>query len=241
MPYASVTDVLLRSALGPNRGHQFADTRPPVPPAPAIELDYPRIATLPEYKAAVDKLTHFSKQKDEAEARLADLYKQIEVKAKSVEPTTEDVISKAEALLAGEEPGLNLHAEYQATNKRISVLRAAFEAQHSVLRSVTDQLSRAAGRRYQDEHKQRIKRIMAAVDELNAANRSEQALRHDLHRLGYTGETLPAMHLQSVEDPNDVCGNVTYYWYREAKRYSQSATEIAADLRKSRLAAALAG
>jgi chromosome segregation ATPase len=241
MPYASTTDVLVRSMTGPKGGLREVDAPPPRPPAPPIELDYPHIATRPEYKAEEDKLNHFAKQKDEAEAKLADLYKQIEAKAKSVEPTTGDVISRAEALLAGEEPGLNLHAEYQATNKRISVLRAAVEAQHIVLRSVTDQLSRAAGRRYQDEHKQRIKRIIAAVDELNAANRSEQALRNDLHRLGYTGETLPAMHLQTVEDPNAVCENVTYYWYKEAKRYSQSATEIAADLRKSRLAAALAG
>ena len=240
MATMTLTDALLRAYLGPNGGLQPPDAPPPRLPEPAIELDYPRISTQPEYKAAADKLNHFQKQKDEAEAHLADLHEQLAAKAKRVEPTTEDVISKAEALLAGEALDTNLQAEIQADNKRITVLRAAIDAQHNVLRDVIGRLSRAAGSRYQEEHKKRVKRLMAAVDELNAANRHEMALRNDLHRLGYTGETLQAMNLLSVEDPNELCGNPTYYWYQQAKPYAQSAEEVASDNRKRRLEAALA-
>jgi len=240
MPYASTTDVLVRSMTGPKGGLREVDAPPPVPPKPAIEIDYPHIATRPEYKAELDKLNHFAKQKDEAEAKVADLFKQLELASKTVERTDEDAISKAEALLAGEVHGVNLHAEIQAANKLIEALRAAMYAQHAVLRRVNQQLSTAAGRRYQEEHKKRVKRLMAALDELYAADMAERALRDDLARLGYNGEALPAMTFRGAEDPHDRNGNLSYYWYREAENYSQSATEIAAGLRKSRLAAALA-
>jgi len=235
MPNISLTDALLRAYLGPKGGLQPVDAPPPHPPSPAIEIDYPHISTQPEYKVAADKLNHFAKQKEEAEAKLADLHQHLAAKAKRVEPNAEDAITKAEALLAGEEHDVDLHAEIQAANKLIDALRKAVEAQHQVLRQVVSHLSRAAGSRYQDEHRQRVKRLMAAVNELNAANRSEMALRWDLDRLGYTGETLPAMNLRSVEDPTEVCGNTTYYWYREAERYSQTAAEAANEVREARL------
>lgn len=240
MPKTTLTQALLRAYLGPDRVHQAPDPAPSHSPAPPIEIDYPRIDTQPEYRAAVDKLNHFSQQQAEAEAKLAGLHKQLAQACAKPYPTEADAIARADAMLAGEPHDVNLQAEIHAANKLIDALRQAIEAQHGVLRWVTEKFSRAAGRRYEGEHKKRVKRIMAAVDEMNAANRAELALRNDLHRLGYTGETLSAMNLRSVEDPNEVCGNVTYYWYRQAASYSQSAEEIATDVRKRRLAAALA-
>lgn len=240
MPTATLTQVLARSMSGPNHAGQPHDPAPARPPARPIELDYPRITTRPEYKAEVDKLNHFAKQQEEAAAKLADLQRQLEQATKQVVRADEDVISKAEALLAGEEHGVNLPAEIQATAKLIDALRAAVNAQHLVIRRVNQTLSRAAGERYQDEHKKRVRRMMAALDELHAANESELALRHDLMRLGYDGDGLPAMNLRTVEDPHDRNGNVAHYWYREAARYSETPEEKAAWFRKLQLEQALA-
>ena len=79
---------------------------------------------------------------------------------------------------------------------------------------------------------------MAAVVELHAANQAEIDLHHDLARLGYPG-ALMAMRLHTVEDPMDRNGNIAYYWFKEAQKYSKTDTELAAGVRKSRLAAAL--
>lgn len=81
---------------------------------------------------------------------------------------------------------------------------------------------------------------MAAVVELHEANKAEIFLRDDLNRLGYSGDTLPTMALLSVEDPSAVCENLTYYWYEEAKNYVKTDAELAAGVRKAKLAAALA-
>jgi hypothetical protein len=237
MPNASLTAVLNRTMFGPPKGLKPVDAPPPMPPAPPIELDYPRIIEQPEYKAEADKLNRFARQKAEAEAKLVTLQDQLEQASKPAARTEEDAISKAESLLAGEAQGINLQAEIQATNKLIQALGAAQLAQHGVLHRMNEQLSRAAGRRYEDEHKKRVKRLMAAVDELNAANRAEQMLREDLARLGYSGTALPAMSHLGVEDPDALCENVTYYWYRAAKSYTQTDAEFATDLRKKRLRA----
>lgn len=238
MPTLTFAEVYTRAALGPDRGLQPHDAPPRIPARP-IGLDYPHASVQPEYAAETEKLNRFTKQLTEAEVKLADLHNQVRQAAESRVRDEKDAIAEAESLLAGAVP-IDLQHEIQATTKIVDALRKAIEQQHFVARRVNQALSRAAGRRYAEEHKARVKRLMAAVDELHEANQAEQALRDDLVRLGYMGDTLPSMNLHSVEDPCDPCGGITPYWYREAKRYSQSATEIAADLRKARLAASLA-
>lgn len=239
MPNLSFSEVYTRAALGPNGGLQPHDPPPARAPQRPIELDYPHVSAQPEYAAEAEKLNRFVMQLGEAEAKLAQLQKQVHDAAEKRSQVEKDAIAEAESLLAGVAPVDPQH-EIQATVKIIDALRKAIEQQHMVARRVNQALSRAAGRRHAEEHKKRVKRLMAAVDELHAANQAEQALSDDLVRLGYIGETLPSMSLHSVEDPRDPSGGITPYWYREAKHYSQSAAEIAADLRKTRLAASLA-
>jgi len=99
MPHASLTDVILRAMSGPKGGLREPDAAPPRPPEPLIEIDYPRIATQPEYAAAADKLNHFANQKAEAEAKLASLYEQLEQASKSVDRKDEDAIGRLLELL----------------------------------------------------------------------------------------------------------------------------------------------
>lgn len=239
MPTMSFEEVYTRSALGPNGGLQPQDAPPPRPPARPVELDYPHVSAQPEFAAATEKLNRFVKQFTDAEAKLATLHQQVIEAREKRSRIEEDAISEVELLLAGAVP-LDLQHEIQVTTKIVDALRKAIDQQHVVVRRVNQDMSRAAGRRHAEEHKKRVKRLMAAVEEMYAADQAEQALRYDLVRLGYTCESLPAMNLQNVEDPRDVNGGITPYWYREAKNYSKSATEMAAELRKSRLAASLA-
>jgi uncharacterized protein YukE len=240
----TLTDVYLRAALGPRGGLRADDPAPPREPEKKIELDYPNISAQPEYAVEADKLNRFAREGEEAQAKLASLYKRLSQAGTAVNLTDMEVdaITRAESMLAGEVAAsvqTTLHQEIQATNKLADALRNAIEAQHGVLRRVNHELSRAAGRRYAEEHKKLVKRLMAAADELHAANRAEQNFRNDLVRLGYDGTSLPPMNLRSVEDPSDTNGNLTYYWYQEAQKYSKSPEELAAGVRKARLAAAL--
>jgi hypothetical protein len=47
------------------------------------------------------------------------------------------------------------------------------------------------------------------------------------------------MRLHTAEDPFDTNGNVAYYWHKEAKRYVMTPEQVAAGVRKARLASAL--
>lgn len=235
---ASLTDVYVRSLNNADSGALQGDPAPIRQPLKAVELDYPHISTQPEYAIEADKLNRFTTQRDAALTKLQDLRAQAGVATKAEDRTEESVISKAESLLAGDAQK-NLNSEIEQTGKLITALEDAVKVQHGVLLRVTRELSRAAGRRYAEEHKDRVKRLMAAVTELHAANQAERDLHHDLARLGYTEGALPAMVLHSVEDPADRNGNIAHYWFNEAKKYVQSASELAAGVRKSRLAAAL--
>lgn len=229
----TLTDVLLRSLLGPR---QYADDEaPPVhPPQRELTLDYPRITAQPEYAVEAEKLNRFNDQLDKAIKDQAALQAEFNTSFKAEENSEEGAITKAETLLAGEKER-DIQAEMRAANKLIEALRKAVEAQQMVVHRVNQALSRQAGQRYADEHKERVKRVMAAVIELVEANKAELWLRDDLLRLGYNGDTLRPMTLRTVEDPSLVCENVTYYWFEEAKKYVQTDAQVAAGVRKARL------
>lgn len=237
-PNATLTEVMLRAMIGPPGGPRPEDPAPARPPEKPITLDYPHISTQPEYAAEADKLNRFAGQLDAARTKLATLYEQIKTKPVATETAEIDRIAKAESLLAGDEAQEDLHAEIRKTNKLIEALTSAIDAQSNVIRRVTWGLAQAAGRRYAEEHKERVRKLMAAVIELHAANQAETDLHHDLLRLGYPG-ALAAMRLNTVEDPMDKNGNIAHYWFKEAERYVMTDAQVAAGVRKSRLAAAL--
>lgn len=229
----TLTDVLLRAFLGPR---QYADdeARPVHPPPRKLTLDYPHITAQPEYAAEAEKLNRFNVQLEGAIKNQAVLQNEFNLSFKAEETTDASVIAKAESLLAGGKER-DLQSELRAAANLVETLRKAVEAQRMVVQRVDQALSRVAGQRYADEHKERVRRVMAAVIELVESNKAETWLRDDLHRLGYTGDTLPPMTLRSIEDPSLVCQNLTYYWFEEAKKYVQTDAQIAAGVRKARL------
>lgn len=234
---ASLTEVMTRRFVGTILAP--VDQPPAEPPFKPIELDYPHIFSQPEYAAEAAKLNHFAAQRDKAIEKLEALRLQFGAALQPEAKTEDGVIAKAESLLAGDLPR-DIQTEMIETNRIIDALREAIEAQHMVLRRVANTLSRAAGRRYAEEHKERVKRLMAAVVALHAANQDEIDLQSDLIRLGYDGSSLPAMRLHTVENPFDTNGNIAHYWYSEATKYVKTDAELAAGVRKARLAAAVA-
>lgn len=236
---ATLTEVMSRCYANSERALAPPDRPPAEPPFNPIELDYPPLSAQPEYAAEAAKLNHFAAQRDQAIEKLEALKLQFGLTFKPEEKTEDGVIAKAESLLSGELPR-DIQTEMTETHRIIDALREAIDAQHMVLRRVANALSRAAGRRYAEEHKERVKRLMAAVVALHAANQDEIDLQSDLIRLGYDGSSLPAMRLHTVEDPFDSNGNIAHYWYGAALAYTKTSEELAAGVRKSRLAAAMA-
>lgn len=235
----TLTQVALRALLGPNT---FQDDEPaPVhAPLPEITLDYPRIDSQPEYAAELEKLNRFTAQRDQAIKTQEALNAEIERSGDIERAADGDAVAKVERLLAGGAER-DLASERAAATKLIHALGDAIYAQAIVVRKIDHALSRAAGRRFSEEHKERVRRVMAAVVELHAANQAEIQLRTDLGRLGYGGETVPAMVLQSAleQSPFAVSENITYYWFEEAKKYVQTDAQVAAGVRKARLTAAI--
>ena len=227
----NVTNYWNFNAKRPERPARLARVRTPSVPN---SLDYPPISAQPEYAAAFEKFTRFGAERALAAKTLDALRLQASQLRQDDENKESSTISKAESLLSGESP-YSLHAEIDKTSKLIEALDAAIQAQRSILARLEDTLSRAAGRRYADHHKAAVRRLMAAVNELHAANKAELTLRSDLQRLGYGQSTVPPMNLISADDPTDKNGNVAYYWYREAEAYVQTEAELAAKVRRARV------
>lgn len=149
---ATLTDVLLRSALGVTK---YPDDPAPPRPAPReIALDYPRITAQPEYAVEYEKLNRFNAQMDKAVKDHAALQAEFSLSNNEEDATDEGAISKAETLLAGEKER-DLQAEIRTALKLIEALRDAAMAQRAVLHRMDQALSRAAAQHYSDEHKAR--------------------------------------------------------------------------------------
>lgn len=211
-------------------------------PAPATEpatIDYPPISAHPEYVVEQEKLKRFNDQLEATSAKLETLYIQLNAKGTlSAESSERAAIAKAESLLAGDAPK-DILAEIREANRLAEALRGAIDAQNIVVRDLSRSLARAAGLRFKQEHQKRVKRMMDAVIELYAASKAEQEVRERITQLGYPDGSLPAMVLSNIEDPHCPWGGVTNYWFQEAKKYVMTPEELAAGVRKSRLAAAL--
>lgn len=234
----TITEMMTKALLGTRK---YPDEPALVhAPEPEIALDYPRIASQPEYAAELEKLNRFAAQRDQAVKTYDALAIEIDEGNEVERAGDGDALAKVERLLAGG-PERNARVEMASAAKLINALNDAIHAQALVLRQVDQKLSRAAGRRFTEEHKERVRRVMAAVVELHEANQAEIQLRTDLGRLGYNSETVPPMILHSVQDPYATGENVAWYWYEEAKKYVQTDAQLAAGARKAKLAAAVGG
>lgn len=205
-----------------------------VPPKP-LSIDYPPLNAQPEYAVEFQKFTRFTAERQQATKSLEALQVQASQRSIDNEQKETNALSKAESLLAGDLP-YNLQNEIDKASKLIAALDAAIDVQRGVLSRIEESLSRVAGRRYADDHKEAVRRIMVAATELHAANEAEKTLRSDLQSLGYGGATVPPMNLFSVDNPFDTTGNITYYWYRDAARYVQTDAQLAAAVREARVA-----
>lgn len=188
--------------------------------APAV---YPRLLDQPSYREAMGKLSHFRSQLQIEQQKLHEL--QVEY-ARSVnpdenrDPEAEHIILKAEAMISGTAPLQSLVDQIQTKNRLIKALEDASRAQSGIVTDVERALSREAGQHFVAEHKAVVARLVAAVQELHAANKAEADFRTELERMGYYG-ALPAMQFDQVSelDPENRMGCRPYFWMRDVTSY----------------------
>lgn len=190
---------------------------------------YPHINTQPAYREAMDKLEHFSNQLKIEQDNLVELQSE-HVKSfamkKAGEGSDEDTVKDAEALIAA--AAARPLVELIGTKTRlIKALEVAVRAQRSAVGKVVADLSRVAGEQNRDQHKETVRRLAAAVQELHDANKAESDFRSSLEKLGYEGALLP-MQMLGVDDPDSIYGGIAYHWMRDARQYFMTNEEQAA-------------
>lgn len=184
---------------------------------------YPHIRDQPSYREAMSKLSHFRSQVQLEQQKLHEL--QVEY-AESVnpdekrEPEAEHIIQKAEAMISGAAPLQSLAEQIQTKARLIAALESASKAQGDIVRDLECALSREAGQHFVAEHKAVVTRLLAAVEELHAANLAEVEFRNTLERQGYYG-ALPAMLFNQLDelDPTSRGVGRAHFWARDARQY----------------------
>ncbi|AXA93572.1 hypothetical protein [Massilia sp. YMA4] len=184
---------------------------------------YPHIRDQPSYREAMGKLSYFRAQLQIEQQKLHALQAEYAASINSDErrePEIEHVIEKAEALIAGTAPLQSLIDQIQTKTRLIKALEDAARAQSGIVTDVERALSREAGQHFLAEHKAVVARLVAAVEELHAANLAEVEFRNGLDRLGYYG-ALRAMQFDQVAelDPDNRMGCRAHFWAREVRPY----------------------
>lgn len=186
------------------------------------DLEYPALSTIPEYRVEFDKLTRFQAELRKAEDDLvqmkADWFRSQQIEAQQPGIV---LIERAEMLLEGRVP-LTLQEGTRKAEDLIAGLRRAIGAQEVVVRQIAFQLSRKAAQRFAEEHKARTKRVLAAFEELRAANMAEISLRASIDALGYS-QQLPCMRFEYPAEgplePKPNPGGYVYAWHTDITDY----------------------
>jgi hypothetical protein len=188
----------------------------------AITSHFPPLASNPEYRSAMEKLSQFLEQRTQAEREAQELERLRLTPSKQTQDTDADHVARAEALLSGNAaPDLT----QRMTNNRqiLGALSKAIQSQQSIVNNVTTEASQKAAEHFKAEHAKRVKRVVAAVEELAQANSEEAELRHAIEALGYRNR-LPCLSFRPAnEDFNLLTLNGGYIpgWYGEAQRYER--------------------
>ncbi|MBR8214690.1 hypothetical protein [Burkholderia vietnamiensis] len=190
-------------------------------------LDYPRLDSLPEYRAETDKLARFHAELGKCETRNIELHAAwtAEKERKSGE-TDAERIAAAERLLDGK-PAPDIAEKIKQNMVLADSLKRAIASQTLVVHKLRAELSRKAAERFDAEHRQCVKRVVDALLELHAANESEQNLRDSIERLGYDAK-LPFMGFVPPDgeiNPHDPNGGFAPAWFRDAAEYVMTDAE----------------
>ena len=109
------------------------------------------------------------------------------------------------------------------TARKIEALRRAIELQQREVLRIRGEHSRRVCSDAVGEHVARVARVARAVEEMHAANRTEQELRATIEAEGYSSTLLPAMAFlprgEDYFDTRDVDGGYAQSWARDAADY----------------------
>ena len=227
----------IRNNTGPSTTLLAPTDAAPAHVARQLTIEYPRIDQQPEFIDAAAKLRDFGARKAELQERLAQLQAEHAERIASQRSNDRNAndLAAAEALISGARPD-NSTEQMRTLEANIATLARAEFVQRQTLKLVGDDLSRAAGAHFAEQHRAAVARLRDAIEALHLANRAESAIRDDLVQLGYTGPSVPYMGYAAAHDANDHTGSPAFYWLRETADYLQTPAQKQATARKGRLA-----
>jgi hypothetical protein len=160
-----------------------------------------QLGAYPAYAAAASKLEAVTAKLREREAEVRSTERQIYDLLTGGAGHKMDLDRRAAALLAGEE-GIERRVGLEALRTRlgdlsdeISVLGRAVALQRDIVAQIRGDISVAVARQFVPDHHAAIRKIVAALEALEAAHAEELAARVALDRTGCV-QLLPAMTVQ---------------------------------------------
>jgi hypothetical protein len=180
------------------------------------EIAITPITDRPEYIAAIEKLSEFTKQRDFMRMSLDSV--QSKIASLNANQNDGDVIMKATKLLNGEVEA-PLYEKASKLESSIMLLEKAIIAQREAVNDIKRRLGADISLELAPLHKAITSRIVKAIEELSKANNEEIELRGAIESKGYLNVTLPTMTYLGAYDPKDPSGSIAYYWTKSAADY----------------------
>jgi hypothetical protein len=182
-----------------------------------VNMDYPRLESQPEYRAAADKLAQVVAERRRLQREL----KAVEAARHgrfSASLAGSDAIKQGEAMLAGGESGAG-PIQIEKIRHALQLIENAINTQKEVVRIIELDLSRKAAKRCIGQHKAIVTRQIDAVLELYRANEAERCYLAEFDKLGYLPTVLPTRGVYWDDlDPYDEFGP-TYARLKVARAY----------------------
>jgi hypothetical protein len=186
-----------------------------------MHLNYPALDENNEYQQEIARLNRFNAELADTQAELEAV--RVELLKPVVPKSSETMIAEAEMLLT--DSGLETTIERrQVLLKKASYLQKGIVAQRSKCERIKETLSSELAAHFKQEHKNRARRVIAALEELHAANEYEFAFHTAVTKLGYDQKT-PAWRFEppgQPVDPFDKYGGFAPSWYRDAQGYART-------------------
>jgi hypothetical protein len=167
-----------------------------------------------EYSAEVAKHNRFS-------AKLAALDAErtaINAITSAQQTSHDDPVAAAEAMLDGTKAAQENHsARLGEIIREESLLRQALASQRETLDAIAARLSRDVCAKFDTEHQAAARRILAALEELDAALGVADDLRNGIERAGYSAAALPDLAWPLIGRIDDSTGSMAFYKRKELR------------------------
>lgn len=174
-----------------------------------------RLNDNPKFAAEVAKLNRFAEKLTTLDAERT----KINVASQASQASTGDPVEAALAMLDGDKIS---REDYSARLGEIAaeerLLREAIASQTQTIEVVAAKISAEVCAKFYGDHQAAARRILVAMEELDAALGQAADLTNQIERAGYRTSALRDLSWPSVGRISDNSGSLAYYKYREVSR-----------------------